>query len=378
MSFAANATRSFGSVKVTAVDNHVDAPGKMVVVSGTVSLPTADAPDDVLLTIADDESAPVVTLSLSPGSISESGGVSTVTATVSPASWRAFTVTVSADAVSPAVAGDFELAGTTLSLPANATISTGSVTITAVGNMMDAPNKAVTVSGTVSVSGLGAPADVTLIITDDDEPLPDLSVADASGRESDGRLVFEVSLSAPPPAPVSVDYATADGTARAGVDYVANRGTLTLATGVMRARIEVAVLPDALNEEDESFTLSLSNVSGAILTDGQATGLDQRWRSTSDRAVAGSVWAHGNRPCGRGRGGSVADGARRRAIDRCWTEPAWSRRRRRRYEIVSCCWARRGPAVLAPLMASAGVASEWQRSSRARALSTPMRRAFGA
>ena len=272
LSFAANATRSTGSVKVTAVDNHVDAPGKMVVVSGTVSLPTADAPDDVLLTIADDESAPVITLSLSPGSISESSGVSTVTATVSPASWRAFTVTVSADAVSPAVAGDFELAGTTVSFPANSTNSTGSVTITAVGDMMDAPNKAVTVSGTVSVSGLGAPADVTLIITDDDEPLPDLSVADASGRESDGTLVFEVSLSAPPPAPVTVDYVTADGTARAGVDYVANRGTLTLATGVMRARIEVAVLPDALNEEDESFTLALSNVSGANLTDGQATG----------------------------------------------------------------------------------------------------------
>ena len=279
LSFAANATRSTGTVTITAMDNHVDAPGKMVAVSGTVPLSTADAPDGVVLTIVDDESSPVVTLSLSPGSISESGGVSTVTATASPASWQAFSVTVSADAVSPAVAGDVELEGTTLNFAANATRSTGEVTITAVGNMMDAPDKAVTVSGRVSASGIDAPADVTLIITDDDEPPPDLSVADATGRESDGRLVFEVSLNAPSSVPVTVDYATADGTARAGADYVASWGTLTLATGVTRARIEVAVLPDALNEEDESFTLSLSNVSGAILTDGQATG----WISGGDQ-----------------------------------------------------------------------------------------------
>ncbi len=279
LSFAANATRSTGSVTITAVDNQVDAPGKMVVVSGTVSLSTADAPDGVVLTIVDDESSPVVTLSLSPGSISESGGVSTVTATASPASWQAFTVTVSADAVSPAISGDFELEGMILSFAANAAQSSGEVTITAVGNMMDAPNKAVTVSGTVSASGIDAPADVTLTISDDDEPLPDLSVADAVGRESDGRLVFEVSLHAPPPAPVTVDYVTVDGTARAGADYVANRGTLTLATGVTSARIEVVVLADALNEEDESFALALSNVSGANLTDGHATG----WISGGDQ-----------------------------------------------------------------------------------------------
>ena len=49
----------------------------------------------------------MVTLMLTPQMISENGGVSTVTATVSPASSEAFTVSVSASAVSPAVAGDF-------------------------------------------------------------------------------------------------------------------------------------------------------------------------------------------------------------------------------------------------------------------------------
>ena len=98
LNFAANATRSTGSVTITAVDNQVDAPDKTVAVSGTVSLSGADAPSDVTLTITDDESAPVVTLVLTPDSIGENGGVSTVTATASPASSEAFTVTISAAA----------------------------------------------------------------------------------------------------------------------------------------------------------------------------------------------------------------------------------------------------------------------------------------
>ena len=94
----------------------------------------------------------MVTLMLTPQMISENGGVSTVTATVSPASSEAFTVTVSTSAVSPAVAGDFMLTGTTLSFAANATKSTGGVTITAVDNAVDSPDKMVRVSGTVSLS----------------------------------------------------------------------------------------------------------------------------------------------------------------------------------------------------------------------------------
>ena len=141
LSFAANATESAGTVTITAMDNQVDAPDKTVTVSGTLSLSGTDAPADVTLTITDDESAPVVTLVLAPDAIGENGGLGTITATASPASSEAFTVTVSAATVSPAVAGDFELAGTTLSFAANATRSTGTVTIKAVDNQVDAPDK---------------------------------------------------------------------------------------------------------------------------------------------------------------------------------------------------------------------------------------------
>ena len=122
---------------------------------------------------------PAVTLALSDASIGENGGVSTVTATVSPAAAAAFTVTVTvaAAAVSPAVAADFRLsANRVLSFTENATTSTGTVTITGVDNDVYAgvyaADKTVTVSGTVSatsVSGRDVTVDyATSVATGDD------------------------------------------------------------------------------------------------------------------------------------------------------------------------------------------------------------------
>ena len=124
----------------------------------------------VSVTVTDnDTTTPTVTLVLSAGSIGENGGVSTVTATVSPASAAAFTVTISADPVAPAVAADFRLsANTVLSFAENETASTGTVTITGVDNDVDAADKTVTVSGTVSATGVTAPANRTLTLEDDD------------------------------------------------------------------------------------------------------------------------------------------------------------------------------------------------------------------
>ena len=115
---------------------------------------------------------PVVMLVLTPNAVGEKGATneSVVTATVGAdnTASKPFTVTVSAEAASPAVAGDFSLAGSTLRFAANATASTGDVKITAVDNPVDAEaNAIVTVSGTMS-TGSKAPTPVELTITDED------------------------------------------------------------------------------------------------------------------------------------------------------------------------------------------------------------------
>ena len=83
-------------------------------------------------------------------------------------------------------------------------------------------------------------------------------------------LVFTVSLSGQPLAPVTVDYATADGAATAGSDYLPTSGTLGFAPGVSTRTITVTVLGDGLQEPSETFSLNLSNPSpNAYLGDSQ-------------------------------------------------------------------------------------------------------------
>ena len=100
---------------------------------------------------------------------------------------------------------------------------------------------------------------------------PALGVADAAAPEG-GRLAFVVRLDKAAGREVTVDYATADGTAAAGADYTAASGTLAFAAGEREKTVEVAALADAATEGAESFTLALSNASGATIADGAATG----------------------------------------------------------------------------------------------------------
>ena len=99
------------------------------------------------------------------------------------------TLTVSATAVSPAVAGDFALsANQVLTITAGQTSSTGTVTISAEDNDIDAPAKELTVSAAVTSgpTGLAAPASQTLTITDD-ETAPTVTVEVGSHVDLGGR-----------------------------------------------------------------------------------------------------------------------------------------------------------------------------------------------
>jgi chitinase len=74
----------------------------------------------------------------------------------------------------------------------------------------------------------------------------------------------------PREAPVLIDYATANGTAATGTDYLGVAGTLTFAPGETTRTVPVAVVGDRADEAAETFLLNLSNPRGALLADGQA------------------------------------------------------------------------------------------------------------
>ncbi len=104
-------------------------------------------------------------------------------------------------------------------------------------------------------------------------PAPELTLAGASATEGGNATVdFAVTLSRAATDTVTVQYATSDGTASAGTDYTAMSGTLTFAAGDTAKTVSVPVLDDADDENDETFTLTLSNASGASLGNTTATG----------------------------------------------------------------------------------------------------------
>jgi hypothetical protein len=102
--------------------------------------------------------------------------------------------------------------------------------------------------------------------------LPAASVANVSASESAGNMVFTVTLSSAPVfSPVTVDYATANGTALAGSDYTATTGTVTFTGAQTTQTVSVPLTNDALDEADETLTLTLSNPSNTLIASGQGT-----------------------------------------------------------------------------------------------------------
>ena len=108
-----------------------------------------------------------------------------------------------------------------------------------------------------------------------------LSVANARVEEERGAtLDFVISLSRSRNEVTTVEYATSDGTARAGEDYTATAGTLTFAANATSRTVSVTVLDDDHDEGEETLTLRLSNPSGARVADAGA------WASMPGRPPA--------------------------------------------------------------------------------------------
>ena len=101
-----------------------------------------------------------------------------------------------------------------------------------------------------------------------------LSAADAEvGEGPSAVLVFEVTLARAAEHAVTVDYATADGTATAGEDYDAVSGTLSFEAGQTKGLVQVRIIDDSHDEGEETLTLILSNASNAQIHDGEARGI---------------------------------------------------------------------------------------------------------
>jgi hypothetical protein len=88
-------------------------------------------------------------------------------------------------------------------------------------------------------------------------------------RENSGSFLVRLQRTAGYAGAVSIQYATRDGTATAGSDYVAGSGTLNWPAGDTTERsFSVAVNADSVSEGDETFSVQLSNPGGNAAIEG--------------------------------------------------------------------------------------------------------------
>jgi len=98
-------------------------------------------------------------------------------------------------------------------------------------------------------------------------------VSQAEGNTGTTAFTFTVTLSAPAATDVTFDIATADGTATALSDYAASASTAqTIVAGSTTSSFTVLVNGDTTTEPNETFTVNLSNASGATIADAQGLG----------------------------------------------------------------------------------------------------------
>jgi YD repeat-containing protein len=103
-------------------------------------------------------------------------------------------------------------------------------------------------------------------------PPPSFAVFNASGIEG-ATLQFTVTKSGVAVGSLSVNYATANGNAVSGTDYVATSGTLTFAQSETSKTVTVSTINNTSPELDEQFSLNLSGATGgATITDGSGVG----------------------------------------------------------------------------------------------------------
>jgi large repetitive protein len=109
----------------------------------------------------------------------------------------------------------------------------------------------------------------------DNDPTPSLAVNDVSideGNSGTRSAVFTVTLSAASGRSVTVNFATANGTATAGSDYVATSGVLTFAPGTTTRTVSVTINGNRTREATETYFVNLTSPVNATLGDSSGTG----------------------------------------------------------------------------------------------------------
>jgi hypothetical protein len=210
----------------------------------------------------------VVGLSVNEGNIGTTNVV--VTVNLNMAIGQTVTVNYQSFAMTATSGVDFQPVSGTLTFAPGVTSQTVSVSI--IGDVIAEQNETFRIGLSNSVNAaisVGSNPPLILILDDD---VPVISVNDVGvieGTSGTTNAVFTLSLSGQSSQPVSVNFATADGTATAGLDYQSASGTVVFNIGETSKTVTVLVNGDMVDEPLETFFLNLTGPVNGTIGDAQ-------------------------------------------------------------------------------------------------------------
>jgi ribosomal protein L35AE/L33A len=236
---------------------------------------TIGDPDTAVVTITDNEELPAGTLQFSAAdySVDEDGGSVEITVTREGGSDGAVSVRCASSNGSATAGNDYVQTTDTLNW-GNGDNANKSCTVPILDDSIIEGDETFNMALSNSTGGatIGSPGTAVVTITDNDEEQNpgtlQFSEAEYSVGEAGSSVKITVTRKNGSDGPVSVDFATTNGTAEAGTDYISINPTLSWGDGDSSKRtFNISIIDDEDFEGDETFNLILSNPKGATIGD---------------------------------------------------------------------------------------------------------------
>lgn len=220
---------------------------------------------EATLTIHDNEEALTATFTVANINVNENGGTATLTVNLSGKSQPTVSINFATVDETTNAGADYTPTAGTLNFTTGETSKTIVVPIIDDAVAENLETFKVVLSNPVNASLGILPQSTVTIFDDENAARVQFSSATYSVSEGGGSVNIQVNLSQVTLSPVTVTYATSNGTATAGSDYTATTGNLVLPAGQTSASFNIPITEDLLPESDETVTINLSNPVNAFL-----------------------------------------------------------------------------------------------------------------
>jgi|GEM_PF-798568 len=248
-------SRNVNYIAVTAYDTTAD--GVYDLTDGNESWFSSEVTADL--------TPPTVQLNQAAFAVAEAASQVDITAILNKPYDQIVTVTYATNNGTATAGSDYTATSGTLTFTPGQTSQTFTIPIS--NDALDELNETVNLMLSNPISAtLGTPTSAVLTITDDDAPpVIQFSTSTFTVGEASGLATITATLNTSSELPVTVSYATSNGTATAGSDYTHLSSALTFSPGETSKSFTIPITVDTLDENNESVNLALSSPTNATL-----------------------------------------------------------------------------------------------------------------